>query len=88
MAYLARPADASAYTLKLDLDLVLHAHPFARLPASTYLHRVSLYGLLDYVATGLPRAGDEVPVGRVFLENSRPLALIAGLALPLSPSGS
>jgi len=82
----ARPDDASAYTHKLDLDLVAHAHVFAWLPKATYAHRVSLYGILDYVASGLPRAGDEVPTGRVFLDDARPLALIAGLALPLTPS--
>ena len=82
----ARPGDASEYTHKLDLDLVGHAHVFAWTPPTTYLHRVSAYAILDYVATGLPRAGDEVPVGRRFLSAARPLSLIAGLALPITPA--
>jgi hypothetical protein len=81
----ARPDDKSAYTHKLDLDLVTHLNVFAALPKNTYAHRIALYGILDYVATGLPRAGDEVPVGRVFVTHARPTALIIGLALPLSP---
>jgi hypothetical protein len=81
----ARPDDHTAYTHKLDLDLVTHTHAFAWLPERTYLHRVSVYGILDYVATGLPRAGDEVPKGRRFLTAARPAALIVGLALPVTP---
>ena len=82
----ARPKDEKAYTHKLDLDLIGHANLFAAAPAKTYLHRVSLYGILDYVATGLPRAGDEVPVGRRFDTDARPTALIVGLALPITPA--
>jgi hypothetical protein len=81
----ARPTDQSAYTHKLDLDLVAHAHVFRDVPAYTYLHGASLYAILDYVATGLPLAGEEVPVGRRFLTDARPLALVVGLALPVTP---
>jgi hypothetical protein len=82
----ARPGDASAYTHKLDLELATHLHAFDWIPARTYLHRASLFGILDYVATGLPREGDEVPLGRRFLSGARPLALIAGISFPLTPS--
>jgi hypothetical protein len=82
----ARPGDRSAYTHKLDLDLVTHLHVLGGLPSHDYLHRVSLYAILDYVATGLPSAGDEVPVGRVFVSSARPLALVAGFSLPLTPA--
>jgi hypothetical protein len=82
----ARPSDRGAYTHKLDLDLVAHLHAFDWAPAATWLHRVTVFSILDYVATGLPRAGDEVPVGRVFITGARPAALIAGLSLPLSPA--
>ena len=82
----AQPGDHSAYSHKLDLDLVAHAHAFAWTPAHAYLHRVSVYGILDYVATGLPHAGDEVPVGRRFLTDARPAALIVGVALPVTPA--
>jgi len=82
----ATPDDRSAYTHKLDLDLVTHLHVFSALPKHDYLARVSAYAILDYVATGLPRAGDEVPLGRVFVSGARPLALLAGFAFPLTPA--
>ena len=81
----ARPTDKSAYTHKLDLDLVAHLHAFAWTPEATWLHRVTVFSILDYVATGLPEAGDEVPVGRVFVSGARPTALITGLSLPVTP---
>jgi hypothetical protein len=80
----ARPTDRRAYTHKLDLELVTHVHAFAGSAARSYLHRASLYAILDYVATGLPKAGDEVPVGRRFVSGARPLALVFGLALPVT----
>lgn len=81
----ARPGDRSAYTHKLDLDLVTHWHVFNALPPQTYAHRVTAFGILDFIATGLPQAGDEVPQGRRFIENARPAALLLGLALPITP---
>ena len=82
----ARPLDKSAYTHKHDLDLVAHLHAFAGTPRATWLHRVTVFSILDYVATGLPKAGDEVPVGRVFETDARPTSLIVGLSLPITPS--
>jgi hypothetical protein len=81
----ARPTDKSAYTHKLDLALLAHLHAFAWTPPATWLHRVSVFSILDYVATGLPKAGDEVPVGRVFETDARPTSLIVGLTLPVTP---
>lgn len=81
----ARPGDQSSYTAKLDLELIAHVHAFNSMAPKTWAHRVSFFGILDYVATGLPRAGDEVPKGRVFLDNARPAALIVGLSLPITP---
>ena len=46
---------------------------------------MNVFALLDYVATGLPRAGDEVPVGRRFLDDARPTSLILGFTLPITP---
>jgi hypothetical protein len=81
----ARPGDRSAYTHKLDLDLVTHWHVLNWTPPATWIHRVTLFAILDYVATGLPRAGDEVPQGRRFLDDARPTSFIAGLSLPITP---
>jgi hypothetical protein len=81
----ARPHDSGAYTHKLDVGLVGNWSLFAGLPPRTYMHGVLLSTLLDYVATGLPRAGDEVPKGeRVFLTGAHSASLIAGLVFPLT----
>ena len=81
----ARPTDKSAYTHKLDVALLAHLHAFVWTPPATWLHRVTVFSILDYVATGLPKAGDEVPVGRVFETDARPTSLIVGLSLPVTP---
>ena len=81
----ARPEDDRSYTHKLDLELLTRWHTFAWARAGTFAHRVTLVGILDYVATGLPRAGDQVPKGRLFTTAARPTALIIGLSLPITP---
>jgi hypothetical protein len=83
----ARPTDRSAYTGKLDLELFTTWHIFAWTPPRTYVHRVSAFALLDYLASGLPRTGDEVPKGQRYLDDARPTSLIAGLSIPLTPGG-
>jgi len=80
----ARPNDASAYTHKLDLGLVGTWNVFESLPKHTYAHSLAVVTLLDYVATGLPKAGDEVPKGeRVFVNSVHSPSLIIGLSIPL-----
>ena len=82
----AEPDDKSSYSHKLDLDLVGTLNVFKQLPKAEYLHRVGVYGILDFVATGLPKAGDEVPKGeRVFVDDARSVSLILGLSLPFAP---
>ncbi len=81
----ARPGDRSSYTHKLDLELATHWHALDWTPPKTYAHRVTVFAILDYVATGLPHAGDEVPQGREFLQDARPTSLIAGVSLPITP---
>ena len=82
----ARPDDGSEYTHKLDLGLNATAKPFSRVsPKYTWVHGVSAFAILDLVATGLPKAGDEVPRGtRTFVDNAHALSLIFGIGLPLS----
>ena len=83
----ARPRDASVYTHKLDLGGVATVGAFNWAPKATWLHDVSAYVTLDWIATGLPRKGDEVPKGeRVFLEDARGLSLQTGLTLPIVPA--
>jgi hypothetical protein len=82
----ARPGDRSDYTHKLDLGALATFNLFARVPPPAWVHGVSVFAILDYVATGLPRAGDVVPKGvRRYVSSARPAALIAGLSIPIAP---
>lgn len=87
MSPAARPSDASAYTHKLDLGGIALLYPFAKLDSTSALHRsgVFLSVTLDYVASGLPKAGDTVPKGRTFLTAAKPAALLATIAMPIAP---
>lgn len=83
----SQPGDNSDYTHKLDLGVVGSLDIFNWLPPSDWAHdAVAAYAMLDYVATGLPRAGDVVPKGvRRFDTAARPAALIAGITVRLAP---
>lgn len=83
----ARPRDASAFTHKLDLGVSATIGVFNWLPTHTWLRTVRGTAIVDYVATGLPHAGDEVPENeRVFVTGARPAVLIMGLSIPIAPS--
>ena len=84
----ARPNDASAYTHKLDVGGVALLYPFGGIDTASTAHKsgLYLYGNLDYVATGLPKAGDDVPKGvRTFLTDAKPAVLIFGVGMPIAP---
>lgn len=82
----ARPHDESDYTRKLDLGVSAQLGIFNWLPKHAWLHAVNGVVLLDYVATGLPHAGDEVPDGeRVFLDDVHATSLIVGISVPVAP---
>lgn len=84
----ARPNDASAYTNKLDVGGVGLLYPFAGTDSTSAAHKSGfyLYANLDYVATGLPKAGDDVPKGvRTFVTGAKPAVLVLGVGLPIAP---
>lgn len=81
----ARPTDKSDYTHKLDLTAIGAWSLFSRL-GIPYLKNVDVLTVFDYVATGLPKAGDEVPLGeRVFLDDAHSASLEVQLSFPLAP---
>lgn len=80
-----RPTDRGTYTHKLNLELDTAVAPFRRLPNGHWLRKLEIEGSLDYVATGLPRAGDEIPFGNVFLERASPWSLSLVFVIPLAP---
>jgi len=84
----ARPGDASAYTHKLDVGGVALLYPFGGMDTASTAHKSGFYfyGNLDYVATGLPKAGDDVPKGvRTFVTDAKPAVLIFGIGIPIAP---
>lgn len=80
----AQPGDQRLYTHKLNLELDVAAVPFHQLKGAGYLRHVELEGSLDYLATGLPQAGDTFGEER-FLEDASPWGFSAVLVLPLAP---
>jgi hypothetical protein len=79
-----RPTDSSAYTHKLNLELDTAVSIFNWLSEERWLHAVELEGSLDYVATGLPRAGDTVDGGR-YLDDASPWSFSIVFVLPIAP---
>ena len=80
-----RPTDRRAYTHKLNLELDTSVSPFNWLPEGRWLRGVELEGSLDYVATGLPQAGDRVDT-ILFLDDASPWSFSVVLVLPIAPS--
>jgi len=81
----AQPNDQSDYTHKLDLTAIGDWSLFSKL-GIPYLKHVDVLTVFDYVATGLPHKGDEVPLGeRVFLDDAHSASLMLQLSFPLAP---
>jgi hypothetical protein len=80
----ARPTDRRAYTHKLNLELDASFSVFNRLPEGRWLRGVELEGSLDYVATGLPKAGDLIDGSRL-LDDASPWSFSLVLVIPVAP---
>jgi len=79
-----RPGDARAYTHKLNLELDTSVSIFNWLREGRWLRGVELEGSLDYVATGLPKAGDSVGAAR-YLNDASPWSFSLVFVLPVAP---
>ena len=79
-----RPNDRRAYTHKLNFELDTSVSVFNWLPEGKWLRGLELEGSLDYVATGLPKAGDLVD-GRRFLDKASPWSFSLVLVIPVAP---
>lgn len=80
----ATPRARSVYTHKLNLEWDTAFHVFNKLPAGNWLRNLELELSLDYVATGLPKAGDRVG-GERFLDRASPWSLSFVTVIPLAP---
>ena len=79
-----RPSATRAYTHKLDFEWDTAFHVFSRLPEGHWLRNVEAEVSLDYLATGLPRAGDVIDEER-FLDDASPWSLSFVIVIPLAP---
>jgi hypothetical protein len=79
-----RPTDRRAYTHKLNFELDTSVALFNGLSEGRWLRGVELEGSLDYVATGLPKAGD-LTKGARFLDNASPWSFSLVLVVPVAP---
>jgi hypothetical protein len=79
-----RPTDRRAYTHKLNLELDTSVAVFNWLREGRWLRGVELEGSLDYVATGLPKAGDMVD-GTRYIDKASPWSFSLVFVLPVAP---
>jgi hypothetical protein len=80
----ATPGAGSVYTHKLNLEWDTAFHVFNRLRDGHWLRNVELEVSLDYVATGLPNAGDRIG-DELFLDRASPWSLSFVTVIPLAP---
>jgi hypothetical protein len=80
----ATPRAGSVYTHKLDFEWDTAFHVFNRLRQGHWLRNVELEVSLDYLATGLPRAGDQIG-GERFLDRASPWSFSFVTVIPLAP---
>ena len=79
-----RPDAKGAYTHKLNFEWDTALHPFNWLPEGRWLRNVETELSIDYVATGIPQAGDLIG-DELFLDDASPWSLAFVLVLPLAP---
>lgn len=79
-----QPDASSVYTHKLDFEWDTALHLFNWLPEGNWLRNVEAELSIDYLATGLPKAGDWIGDER-FLDDASPWSLSLVLVLPMAP---
>ena len=79
-----RPGETRSYTHKLDFEWDTAFHVFSRLPDRHWLRNVEAEISLDYLATGLPKAGDTIG-DETFFDNASPWSLSFVMVIPLAP---
>jgi hypothetical protein len=79
-----RPRDRRAYTHKLNFELDTSVAVFKWLDEGRWLRGVEVEGSLDYVASGLPKAGDTVD-GRRYRDDASPWSFSLVFVVPVAP---
>jgi hypothetical protein len=78
------PRAGSVYTHKLNFEWDTAFHVFSRVQRAPWLRNVEVELSLDYLATGLPKAGD-VGGDERFLDKASPWSLSFVFVFPLAP---
>ncbi|MDE0081453.1 MAG: hypothetical protein OXT72_02250 [Gammaproteobacteria bacterium] len=78
------PGAGSTYTHKLNFEWDTALHPFSRLPEGRWLRNFELEVSIDYLATGVPKAGDVVG-GERYLDDASPWSVSFVSVFPLAP---
>jgi hypothetical protein len=78
------PRARSLYTHKLNFEWDTAFHVFNRLPDESWFRNLELEVSLDYVATGLPKAGD-VFGGERFVQKASPWSISFVVVVPFAP---
>ena len=79
-----RPGDRGLYTHKLDFEFDTAVHVFNWLPQENWFRNLELEFSLDYLATGIPKAGDRFG-DEVFLTGASPWSLSILVIIPIAP---
>ena len=79
-----QPNAGSVFTHKLDFEWDTAFHVFNRFAEGHWLRNVEVEVSLDYLATGLPKAGDIMGTDR-FVDRASPWSLSFVLVVPLAP---
>lgn len=79
-----RPSDGRAYTHKLNFELDTSLAVFNWVGEGRWLRGVELEGSLDYVATGLPKAGDRID-GITLVNDASPWSFSVVFVIPVAP---
>ena len=79
-----RPRDRGLYTHKLNFEFDTAIHIFNGLPQENWLRNLELEFSLDYLATGIPKAGDRFG-DEVFIRGDSPWSLSILFIIPIAP---
>lgn len=78
-----RPRERADYTHKLNFEWDTAVAVFSKLPEGHWLRDVEVEGSLDYIATGLPQAGDRID-GETYLGPASPWSFSLVLVIPIT----
>jgi len=78
------PGDESVYTHKLNFELDTALHLFNWLDEGSWLRNLEAELSVDYLATGLPKAGDVIG-GERYLDDASPWSASLVFVMPLAP---